>query len=545
MSRILDKQVMVNLTFEVREDGVYLTIPRDAQNLPSIEELKQTLESRGIMNYNLPRISDVIQHPRGIAERVGDPFRVYNKDKDRFLRIIPNPDQVKLTLFSTCEQFGLIPTEEDILFKLRQLNITNGIDREIIKDMIHKKKFDTEMVVASSVPALNGVDAKVDEKICIDSSRKPREASGAINLRDLENLTQVKEGDTLAVKVLPTPGRDGVSVFGTPIKALSGKDQPLHAGENVKVSDDGNTLVAGKSGFVYRGKTGIAIGDVYAVKGDLDFSVGNLNYNGDIIIEKNVLPDFEVKGEKDITILGQADACVLISKDGSIHVNGGFFGMGKGRIEAAKDFETNILQEGEVVAGQRIRISKYAMNSKMTGNEKVECREVVGGETYAYGSIEVVNSGSVSGVRTLLSLIDRERESIKRKKEQVEQLILEIEKKMRTVEIHLKNTNKILAHTHVPPTALLDQIRQSLSEHTVCKKKDGFLREQLEKLKEQLQPPQDCPGFIRVEGACRVGSVIRIMDHEMEIKEVLTRKEFRLTKGEIVVTDASAKKETP
>lgn len=467
----------------------------------------------------------------------------YQRRMERYLRLQITPDEARMTVYSACQREGHPVTAEEALARLAQLNVVHGVDKAAVREITERKLYDREIAVARATRPVNGRDASVEEKVKVDFTHRPVEAAGVrTNLREMENLTQVREGQVLALKVPATAGADGTDVFGNPIKANPGLDLVLAAGENVKVSPDGNSLVSAKSGYVYRGKTGLSVGDVFAVKGDVDFSVGNLHYRGDVVIDKDVRPDFTVRAEKDVTVQGQAEACLLVSEKGSVLVRGGVFGMGKGKIEAAKAIESPIVQDADLSAGKSVRIAKVAMGARVFGAEAVECRDAVGGIFTSYKLLDLVNCGNASGIRTLLCLTDQERENLKKKKEQIGHLIEDLTARTRQIEIRLKGVNKALAHGRgaAPAPELLDQIRHGLLDLNLCRKKIGFLEGHGAKLDEQAKVRTDFPGRIRVTGACRAGTVVRILDHELEIREDIYKKEFRLEKGVIQINDVQA-----
>jgi len=535
---VMAKEQILNLDFDIRDDGVYLSVPRTSNDASTLSGIIKALEEKGVMNYDSVRIGDVIKRKRGAYERIGDIFKIYNKVKDQFIRVSVNPAEALITVYGTCQTQGVSITYDDIIYVLKKNKVVHGIDHEVIKNLLQGCMFDQAVVVASATLPRNGVDACIEEYVQVDASYKPKVFEGGkCNFKDMDTITQVHENDLLAVKIPASAGTNGTSVFGEPLPASPGQDLPLPGGENTVVSPEGTKLFAQQAGYLYRSEKGIAVGEVYVVNGNVDFSIGNLNYTGKVVIKKNINAGFEVKAGGDVFVSGEIEAARVISKEGSVRVEGGVFGKNTGSVTAARDVEATVVQDAEVFAEGIVRITKNAVNSQITATEGIECNTCIGGELKSYGSITVRMAGNTSLVKTRLTLCDREREKNLLKKKQLDELLRVLDIKIGQQEAGLKQMNKLLSAMGAGQAnpKLIVQIKETLETYNAAKKKQEFLKQQLAKILPLTGRRMDFPGRIQIIGTCYPGTEIVILEHRVSIAEVFTKKTIFLENDEIKI----------
>ena len=95
-------------------------------------------------------------------------------------------------------------------------------------------------MIAKGRVAQRGEDAKIELKFQSEKiAGTIDENSGIINYKERKSIQSVKAEMLLAVKTPPTPGIEGVDVFGNIIPTKPGSEKDLKLAGNVKVSDDG------------------------------------------------------------------------------------------------------------------------------------------------------------------------------------------------------------------------------------------------------------------------------------------------------------------
>ncbi|KPK96217.1 hypothetical protein AMJ80_01275, partial [bacterium SM23_31] len=141
--------------------------------------------------------------------------------------------------------------EEYLLNRIKKKNIKYGIQHEEIKKNVLKLKENYDAlkntIIAKGQPPVGGEDCEVVYSLFSNfeeinySEAKGKSLSEILNSSLLETIKEnyfpakyVSKGELIATTTEPGNGKDGIDVFGNPIKAEKGK-LAFKAGENVKV----------------------------------------------------------------------------------------------------------------------------------------------------------------------------------------------------------------------------------------------------------------------------------------------------------------------
>src|SRR5262249_23547207 len=116
----------------------------------------------------------------------------------------------------------------------------------------------------------------------------------------------VPTGQVIVMKSPSTSGYEGVTVLGTPIVPEPGEDFDLtqFAGEGVAASEDGNALVAEVAGNPSISQGKYTVSPALHIRSNVDFSTGNIEFPGPVIVDGDVLDGFSVTAGADLTIKG-------------------------------------------------------------------------------------------------------------------------------------------------------------------------------------------------------------------------------------------------
>ena len=105
--------------------------------------------------------------------------------------------------------------------------------------------------------------------------------------------------------------------------------------------------------------------------------------------------------------------------------------------------------------------------------------------------------------------------------------------------MELKNKNRLLARIgqgRVNPEVIA-QIKTTLTEFQGNQRKRNFLNAQMEKMKKLIEDCKNFDGRLAVKGCVHQGTVIKILNGELEIKKSVDKKSFVLKEGEIIVNN--------
>ena len=164
-------------------------------------------------------------------------------------------------------------TYDEVIDKLSAAGVRTGIDEAKIRDVIVKKIYGQEVVVAQGKEAVNGTDGHYifyfDENYERDNKPTLRE-DGSVDYFNVKLFEKVSQDDKLAEYVEPTKGEFGYDVCGKLLVPKPGRPSPRLRGRGFTVSDDGKTYYAQLDGKVEYRNYDLNVSNVYSVSGDLD-----------------------------------------------------------------------------------------------------------------------------------------------------------------------------------------------------------------------------------------------------------------------------------
>jgi uncharacterized protein len=301
-------------------------------------------------------------------------------------------------------------TAEDAREALRNSGVLEGIHEDRLIKLFEEARFDQEVLVAEGRPPKDGEDAWVEFFFDAKREFQPKEDSdGRIDYHDVSFFASVAKGDKLCLLHPPTQGETGSSVTGMEIAPKSGRDRLLPQGSNTEVSPhDPNLLLASENGCVTLNKTKfVEVTPRLQIKGDVDFSTGNVNFVGSLLIVGDIKAGFKVTATGDLEVGG----CIEDSEvevGGSMLLKKGFIGRGKGLVKTAGDLTVKYVHGQNIVCGGNLIVGGELMHCKarVAGNVIASSRKgaIIGGKIECQGNIESTQVGNQSYTHTELVL---------------------------------------------------------------------------------------------------------------------------------------------
>lgn len=307
-------------------------------------------------------------------------------------------NEMSATIFIIPPNGGRIPTYEEILEKLKARKIVYGIDYDKIKTVLSKGLFNSTIQIASGKPVKNGENGYVNYFFKTILDLRPKELkNGSVDFYNLDLVNNVKEGELLAEIVPPTKGFHGKTVTGKNIPAKDGKEARIRAGKNIATSEDGHKYFSKIDGQPILHDSKLSVLPILEIKGDVGPATGNINFLGSVIVRGNVKSGFAIKADGDIEINGIVEAAEIVS-GGSIKINRGVQGQGKGILKAKNDFSAKYIENATVEAEQNINIFESAMHSFLFAGRKIKLQGkkglIVGGMAKAGEGLSAKTIGS-------------------------------------------------------------------------------------------------------------------------------------------------------
>ncbi|MDP8245621.1 MAG: FapA family protein [Candidatus Hinthialibacter antarcticus] len=298
---------------------------------------------------------------------------------------------------------------QDIENRLSKLKVVRGIDRVRIREAIKQANEQLKPVqqwqIARGKPARHGKNGSI-EWICKPTLGKKFFSigeDGGINFYNLQKFSQVPAGEHLVSVQFPTQGMNGFDIHGHLLEGKAGKAANLEPGEGIRVDNDGKDWFSTLAGRYRFENDVLSVSEVLEIDGDVDFSVGNIDFRGDVVIRGSVLDDFKVKASGSVTVVGAVEAAE-ISAGKDVEIKKGIFGKEQGTVSAQRDVIAGFLQNADIRAGRDVAVGTQILNSQVMAARNIELRSgkgaVVGGRCVAGHTIVSRIVGAEYGTRT-------------------------------------------------------------------------------------------------------------------------------------------------
>ena len=421
-------------------------------------------------------------------------------------------------------------TVEMILRYLEEVGVVFGVNLEMIGKMVESKVVDRRVKVATGKEPLQGEDGKAIFHFKTYVEMKPKVLSdGSVDFHNLKLSQNVKAGDVIAERTLPTEGIPGMDVLGDLLPAENGTEAPLIIDENTKFQDEKQLVIIAKVDGNVKLKRGnmVVVNTVFHVKKDVDYSTGNLDVVGDVFVSGDVISGFRIKASGSIVINGLVEDA-QIDCGGDVLVRKGFIGTGKGIISADGSVMVKFVDNQTVKAGGDIHIGVEAVHAQLSADKSIYMTKgkgtLVGGEARAGESVEINIIGTDQHTRTFVLVAENAR------------LPSEIELVSEEITLLRKKLDEVMQRTlHLIELSKKAELTDSQKRlHRSFEEKIRFIDDKIEKLMLQKTGMVSATkelvenAFIRVKKEIYPGTKVQIGWMDERVTTVLKATEFRM-----------------
>lgn len=265
-----------------------------------------------------------------------------------------------------------------------------------------------EAIAAEGVPAIDGKDGHFELAQDIADKTKPPESDEdgqpVIDHYGRSAFIIVTEGQLLGVIHPHTDAQDGMDVRGKLIKAVIGRPCPLVLDDSIEQKPDGS-VYALKRGRLELLPTSLRIEPVLEIDESVDFSTGNVDFPGDVVIRKGVRDCFRVDVGGSLEVVELVEAASIQAK-GSITLRRGMAGRGKGELVTGGDLEAKYLDGVHARIAYDLRIQRELTNCNTVVGRSLHANTctVVGGELHVRFGGSVRSLGGEAEASTIIRL---------------------------------------------------------------------------------------------------------------------------------------------
>ena len=294
---------------------------------------------------------------------------------------------------------------QEIMDILKDNGINYGIDEEAVRDIIDNNRLYEDVEVARGKQPVDGEPGYYDYFFETELPTRPEiKADGSVDYRSMHLMELVERGQVIAKYNKAKEGENGTDVLGNEIKAKRGEELAGLVGSGFVKLDDGITYMASSSGKIELRGNKIMVSSVFVVKGDLDFSVGNIDFNGDVIVRGNMCTSFSIKARGNVEIEGLVENA-RIEAGQDVVIKGGMNGNKQGTVIAGGNISGTFFEGANLMAAGDINANYlYQCMSKSDKSVIISGKygKIIGGKTSAKLLIEANTIGSESGIDTVV-----------------------------------------------------------------------------------------------------------------------------------------------
>jgi len=380
-----------------REDGVYFKFTSDPSSLAETEkrQIIQRLKRKNLAGLQINTVLQAIYKNETMEVKIAHSQPDIAVDEEMTVRITSDQMQAFATFLPP--DGGRNLSLHEINSILEEAAIVYGIKNDVLKEIVLKKLYENEILVAQGTPPKNGQDAVLQFHVELNKKAKPKvDEDGQIDYRLLDTIENVNKGQLLVSVIPPTPGIPGRTVLNKEITAKPGKSLNLPKGKNTGITDDNLGLVALIEGKAEVIDKKVHVFSVHEVKESVDHSTGNIDFVGNVVINGNVVSGFEVRAGGSIEVKGVVEGANMFA-GGNIVLKRGVQGVGKGSIVSAGNVIARFIESGNVLAkGDIIAEAIMHSNVRCGGIIKAAGKKglLVGGKLHAGRGISAFTIGS-------------------------------------------------------------------------------------------------------------------------------------------------------
>ena len=527
-----------NLLYEA--DGVYLEVfnARGKGNELNREDMQLHIKRKNLASPHSSAISD-IPSTGCVRVKIAPPQQENFYGEEIVVEVSADESEAYAKLLPG-EFGGAEATLNDLNNKIKEARITHGIIEEEVGKFINNKRYDVLVTIAKAVPPQDGEDGRLVFHFSTDEkTHKPMEIEGGrVDYRSLDIYEPVTQGQLLVERLLATEGTPGATVTGRSISQKRGKEASMIKGKNVTIDDEKRKMHSTSAGMVEFIGGSVNVMNVYEVKGDVDWSVGNIDFDGSVNIKGNVNAGHIIKATGSVLVGGVVETSEIIS-GGNIEIKRGMQGMDRGKIKAEGNINILYIERGVAEAGGDINVDMSVHSFLRAGGSviaKGKRGSIVGGHASAGEEIIAKNIGSVSCVQT-----DVEVGFPSQKRERLTYL----EKELDRLEGDMIKLDQLDAHLKKTKGKLDEDTWQKLylSGGENRRKNAALMDEYFSEMKTlQAEIQAATRGKVHVLDTAYGGASIKIASETYRIDDDINFATFKHKDGEIVWGPCEAKK---
>lgn len=383
--------------------GIKLVPPQEGGEYIRIAEVIDYLDSNNLV-YDLSVLKEKLES--------GEETEYFLKSgecpvlPESYKLIVAEDKMTAVARFFPPTEGGSLLSLEALVKDLRFHNITYGLQINDMQDFFAAREYCKDIVVARGKEVLQGENAYIEYFFNTDVHARPTiREDGSVDFFNLNAISHCSKGQVLARIVPAVKGTHGRNVLGERIEAYAVKPICFRYGRNIEVSDDKLSLLSMVDGHVTLVDDKVFVSDIYEVE-NVDNSTGNIEYEGSVQINGNVISNFSVTAKGNVIVNGVVEGAA-ITAGGNIIIARGMNGMAKGKLVAGGNIIAKFLENATAEAEGYVQTESILHSTVMAGKYiEVNGKRgfITGGHVVAAETLTVKTLGSELGAPTVVEV---------------------------------------------------------------------------------------------------------------------------------------------
>lgn len=426
---------------------------------------------------------------------------------------------------------GHLLSLEEMVKDLRFRNVTYGLQINTMQEFFAEREYCKDIIVAKGKDVIQGTNAYIEYFFNTDIHARPTiREDGSVDFFNLNAISHCNKGQILAKIVPEVKGHHGRNVMGEHAEALAVKPVVFRYGRNIEVSEDKLSLISMVDGHVTLVEDKVFVSDIYEVE-NVDNSTGNIEYEGSVQINGNVISNFSVTAKGNVVVNGVVEGAT-ITAGGNIIIARGMNGMGKGKLVAGGNIIAKFLENATAEADGYVQ-TESILHSDVRAGKYIEVNGkrgfITGGHVVAAEQLTVKTLGSEMGATTVVEVGADPK--VKEQYQQLQKDIGEIQRVLSSTRSIISSYSEKRAKGVQMTKNQLEYLKSVILLDTNKKKELEQDLEKIEKLQEKLSTQNRA--YVDVLGQVYAGTKIIIGDLSMVVPNSCKQCRFEKIRGNV------------
>lgn len=300
----------------------------------------------------------------------------------------------------------------------KQVQITRAVEQLVAEQLrpLHDSEVESVEIELRGTPPKPGEDGRLEwaEGCAPHDKRRPTPSAAearsndddqAVDFYNQRAFITVSAGQRIVRIVPPTGGACGTTLRGKELAAKPGQAVKIRLDPNSVASDPDGHCTALIDGLLKYDGQKLSVSPQLEIHGYVDFSTGNVDFQGDVQINKGIRDCFHVKARGTVVVDGPIESAA-VHTGGHLHANRGIACHGASSIIVGGDLHARYMDTAHVSVRASAHIEREIIQCTLSVGDSLlaEHGALIGGVTCVCRKVRLASLGSDAEVPTRVYL---------------------------------------------------------------------------------------------------------------------------------------------